>query len=187
MSSVPPVAEDCTPEQNNALMAARQEIGGSAYIPDWKSPVICPKPRRVWLLTDNPRKLLTGLKSHKLEIIDPKHGGELGDVILNKENFGAEQFATLLSSSPPFFSGSPPSRTTNPLIQDVRFGEAKHCSVSTLAIASPSSLSSSSSSASAHKGGCTWMKFGHKPAAVRVEGFDCLGRNHRHSSITVMA
>jgi hypothetical protein len=34
-------------------------------------------------------------------------------------------------------------------------------------------------------GGCTWMKFGQTPAAVRVEGFDCLSRDRR--SISAMA
>ena len=79
---------------------------------------------------------------------------------------GTEQSGTQVASSPPYFCGSPPSRAANPLVQDARFGDERLAVLSVLQIPSPSS------SSSACKGGFVRMKFGLKPAAVRVEGFD---------------
>ncbi|KAE8668959.1 ribulose bisphosphate carboxylase small chain [Hibiscus syriacus] len=107
-------------------------------------------------------------------------GPELLDIILKKEDFGIEPYADQVSSPPPFFRGSPPRRVSNPLVHDAEFGVE---SFAALQISSPLSPSSSS----LHKGGCTRMKFGYKPATVRVEGFDCLNRNRQNSSISAMA
>ncbi len=99
-----------------------------------------------------------------------------------QEGYGLEQSATQFASSPPYFCGSPPSRSVNPLIQDARFGDEK---VAPSVIPSPSGVSSPSSSS--RKGGCVRMKYGLKPAAVRVEGFDCLNRDRQNSSIPAFA
>lgn len=96
-----------------------------------------------------------------------------------------EQTASQVASSPPYFSGSPPSRAANPLIQDARFGDEKLTPLQVPVVPSPSGLPSPSSSA--RKAGCTRMKFGLKPATVRVEGFDCLNRDRQNSSIPAMA
>ena len=90
-----------------------------------------------------------------------------------------------VASSPPFFCGSPPSRAANPVVQDARFGDEKLAPFLAFPNPSPSGLSSPSSSA--RKGGCVRMKFGLKPAAVRVEGFDCLNRDRQNSSIPAVA
>ncbi|KAK9278088.1 hypothetical protein L1049_027646 [Liquidambar formosana] len=37
--------------------------------------------------------------------------------------YGAEKSSTHVASSPPFFCGSPPSRASNPVIQDAQFGK----------------------------------------------------------------
>ncbi|CAL5324832.1 unnamed protein product [Camellia sinensis] len=170
-------------KHSNAFMSPNQEIIGSVSVPDWKGSVVCPIPRPVALLTNNPMRPLRCHVSHQAEVFDSKAGAELLDIILKKEGFRTEQSATQLASSPPFFSGSPPSRTANPLIQDARFGDEKLTSLS--ASRSPSGLSSPSSACKG--GGCIRMKFGLKPAAVRVEGFDCLNRDHQHSSIPAVA
>lgn len=99
---------------------------------------------------------------------------------------GADQSsAAQVASSPPFFCGSPPSRVSNPLIQDARFGDEKVTPVSPRAIPIPSGMASSPS-ASTRKGGCVRVNFGNNPA-VRVEGFDCLDRDRRNCSIPALA
>uniref|UniRef100_A0A5B6YP95 Uncharacterized protein n=1 Tax=Davidia involucrata TaxID=16924 RepID=A0A5B6YP95_DAVIN len=97
-------------QQNNAFAAAGEEIRGPVSISDGKGTVVCPKPRRVGLVINNPTRPLRCQVSHQAEVFDLKAGAELLDIILKKEGFGAEQSATQLASSPPFFSGSPPSR-----------------------------------------------------------------------------
>lgn len=91
-----------------------------------------------------------------------------------------------VASSPPFFSGSPPSRVANPLIQDARFGDEKLTPFPSLAPIPPPSGLSSPTSSSARKGGCVRANFGNKPA-VRVEGFDCMDRDRRNCSIPALA
>ncbi|KAM7275879.1 hypothetical protein ACFE04_017745 [Oxalis oulophora] len=82
-----------------------------------------------------------------------------------------EKFSTPVASSPPYFCGSPPSRAPNPLIEDARFGDER--------IQPPCYSMGPPSPSSCVSGGCTRMKFGHTPAAVRIEGFDCLTRDRR--------
>ncbi|OMO80230.1 hypothetical protein CCACVL1_13124 [Corchorus capsularis] len=171
--------------QQNAAVSAYEELRGLISISEHQKggPVVCPKPRRIGVLASNPTRPLRLHMSHQSELNDLRAGAELLDIILNKEDFGTEQSATHVASSPPFFSGSPPSRAANPLVQDARFGEERLAALSSLQIPSPSSPSS----AAARKGGCVRMKFGLKPAAVRVEGFDCLNRDRQNSSIPAMA
>ncbi|CAI9768078.1 unnamed protein product [Fraxinus pennsylvanica] len=162
---------------------------------DKKETVICPKPRRVGLIhatkpitttthNDPPVRSLRWHFSHQQEVCDSKAGNELLDIILSKGGYGAEQSVALMASSPPFFSGSPPSRVSNPLIQDARFGDEKFTPVSPRAIPFPSELAPSPSST--RKGGCVWTNFGNNPA-VRIEGFDCLDRDRRNCSIPALA
>ncbi|MEI4867043.1 hypothetical protein, partial [Klebsiella pneumoniae] len=73
----------------------------------------------------------------------------------------------LRRGQPPFFMGSPPSRASNPLIKDAHFGMDKPSPFSPALEASPSSQRKN--------GGCPRLKFGQKPAAVRIEGFNCRG------------
>ncbi|KAK1575725.1 hypothetical protein Q3G72_007834 [Acer saccharum] len=172
--------------QKNAF-GAREEMRRpvSGLISDQRESVVCPKPRRVGILANNPTRPLRWHMSHQAEVSDLKAGAELLDIILMKEGYGVEQSASQAASSPPFFSGSPPSRAANPLIQDARFGDEKPYPLSPLQIPSPSGLSSPSSSS--RKGGCVRMNFGLKPATVRVEGFDCLNRDRQNSSIPAVA
>ncbi|KAG5227161.1 Autophagy-related [Salix suchowensis] len=161
--------------QQNAITFC-DERRGLVSISDYKSPVVCPKPRRVGILANNPIRPLRW----------PVSWAELLDIILMKEGHGTDYSTNQVASSPPpFFCGSPPTRVGNPLIQDARFGDEKLAPISPLSIPSPSGLSSPSSSAC--KGGCVRMKFGLKPAEVRVEGFDCLNRDRQNSSIPAVA
>ncbi|KAF4391463.1 uncharacterized protein LOC115722871 isoform X1 [Cannabis sativa] len=173
--------------QQNAFMA-REEIrggSGSTFASDPMDPVVCPRPRRVGILASNFVKSLRLQINPLSEFCDSKAGADLLDMILMKEDYGAEQSIAQVASSPPFFCGSPPSRAANPVVHDARFREEKLVPVHGFPYPSPSGLSSPSSSA--RKGGCVRMKFGPNPAAVRVEGFDCLNRDRQNSSIPAMA
>jgi len=148
--------------QQNAFGGACGETrrGDSISVSDG---VVCPKPRRLGLLNpsieENIRPSIW-LSNRQAEVFDSRAGTDLLDMILSKGSYGAEK-----ANTSPFFSGSPPSRASNPVILDARFGSDK---LTVAAEASPS--------ASARKqGGCVRANFGHKPAAVRIEGFNCRG------------
>lgn len=109
-------------------------------------------------------------------------------LILQEIDYDMEQSCPLVSSSPPFFSGSPPSRVANPLIQDARFGDENFSPLSPsswVVVPAPTGLPPSPSSSS-RKGGCVRANFGNKPS-VRIEGFDCLDRDRRNCSIPALA
>ncbi|KAL7160975.1 hypothetical protein ACSBR2_041592 [Camellia fascicularis] len=145
--------------------------------------VFCPKPRRIGLsnpsINDQIRPSRWHL-NHQTEIYESKAGMELLDIILTEGSYSAEKSNNQVASSPPFFCGSPPSRASNPLIQDSQFGNNMFSPL----LQAP--ILPKSPSSSARKGGsCVWVKSGHKQATVRVEGFDCLNRDRR--SISVVA
>ncbi|XWS48299.1 hypothetical protein CRYUN_Cryun13aG0063200 [Craigia yunnanensis] len=141
--------------------------------------VVCPKPRR---LSDHTRTFRWPTNCYQTEMVDSKAGTELLDIILTKGGFGAEKHGNQVASSPPFFCGSPPSRSSNPVIQDAQFSNEKQPPP----LSSPAPPSPSPSSRMAG-GGCVRMKFGHKPAAVRIEGFDCLITDSLNCSISAVA
>ncbi|XP_010263832.1 PREDICTED: uncharacterized protein LOC104601984 isoform X2 [Nelumbo nucifera] len=172
--------------QQNAF-AACDERRSSFSISERKDLVVCPKPRRLGLLNHAINDSIRPLRWHfsQPDFCESKAGTELLDIILTKGSYGVEQSAAQAASSPPFFCGSPPTRATNPLIQDARFGEEKLTSLAPVPIPTPSGLSSSPSS-SARKGGCVRATFGNNPA-VRIEGFDCLDRDRRSCSIPAVA
>ncbi|KAL0396787.1 UNVERIFIED_CONTAM: hypothetical protein Scaly_0127100 [Sesamum calycinum] len=176
----------CAIQQNS--FAACEEIWASAAAVgrsvDKKEAVVCPKPRRLGLIhtTLDPSyaRPLRWHMSHQQEDCDAKAGNELLDIILAKfRSVGRTD-----SLVAPFFCGSPPSRVSNPLIQDARFGDEKFTPVSPKAIPIPSGPAPSPSST--RKGGCVRANFGNNPA-VRVEGFDCLDRDRRNCSIPALA
>ncbi|KAJ0504768.1 hypothetical protein HanHA89_Chr12g0462961 [Helianthus annuus] len=157
--------------------------------------VVCPKPRRINLFDTTMNEPVMNLRwqmCHQQESYDSRSGPELLDIIFAKSGgYGApDQTCTQIASSPPFFCGSPPSRVSNPLIQDARFGDDKISPVSPQSIIpNPASgmTSSSPSSSSSRKGGYIRHNYGNKPA-VRIEGFDCLDRdNRRNCSIPALA
>lgn len=163
-----------------------------------KDTVVCPKPRRVGVRTtpsiNDPSRPLRWHFGHHSELSDSRAGSELLDIVLSKGVHGAERSSAHIASSPPFFCGSPPSRVSNPLIQDARFTEEKQLippfsplPSSPIQVATPSgSASASSPNSSSRKGGCVRANFGSNPA-VRVEGFDCLDRDRRNCSIPALA
>ncbi|XP_027358281.1 uncharacterized protein LOC113867275 [Abrus precatorius] len=147
--------------------------------------VVCPKPRRLGLLNhssinDHLRPLKLPIINYQSEIEDSGVEAELLDIILPKGSCYPERSGGQVASSPPFFCGSPPSRASNPVIQDEQFGVGNLNGGFGQFSLAPSSPSSSAR-------GCVRVKFGHTPAAVRVEGFDCLHRDRRNCSISAVA
>ncbi|XP_021910577.1 uncharacterized protein LOC110824300 [Carica papaya] len=141
--------------------------------------IVCPKPRRFGLLNatieDLPIKPAKWHLGHQAELYESKPGTDFLDIILTEGASSIEQSSTQVASSPPFFCGSPPSRVSNPLTQDARFGDENP----PLSVPSPPS-------SSARKAGCIRGNFGNKPV-VRIEGFDCLDRDSRNCSIPALA
>ncbi|XP_013584690.1 PREDICTED: uncharacterized protein LOC106293556 [Brassica oleracea var. oleracea] len=164
--------------KQNAFMSPEESIGFVVPVScNSVDTVVCPKPRRVGILLNNvirPYRLLHSSQSGAADVCDSKAGADLLDIILRKD----ETLSAVVASSPPFFLGSPPSRASNPLAQDARFGDDK------LNPISPSLSSPSSSSSRVKGGGCGRVKFEIKQGVVRVEGFNCLNRD---SSIPAMA
>ena len=149
--------------QQNAFMSPDESI--RFIVPPPLSSVVCPKPRR--LVTSH------SSKPGAADVCDSKADAELLDIIRRKE----ETFSAV-PSTPPFFLGSPPSRASNPLAQDARFGDEKLNPISPLLSPFLPSQSPSPSPSRVKGGGCGGrVKFGLKPAAVRVEGFNCQSSN----------
>uniref|UniRef100_M4E449 Uncharacterized protein n=1 Tax=Brassica campestris TaxID=3711 RepID=M4E449_BRACM len=155
--------------QQNAFFMSREDL------------VVCPKPRRVGLLSNNIiRPLRFHMSQTATDLCDSKGGAELLDIICRKGSYYHHP-------PPPYFPGSPPSRAVNPLAQDARFRDEKLTPVSPNSpFLHPNSSSTGFPSPSSSRG-CGRMKFGLAPPAVRVEGFDCLSRDHQNSSIPAMA
>jgi len=164
-----------------AACGQKRDFGAPIYVSD---SVVCPKPRRIGILNPSLNEHVRPSRSHtnyQTQISDSKAGMELLDIILTEGSYNVEKSVSQVALSPPFFSGSPPSRASNPLIQDSQFGNKEFSPLSPLS--NQTSFLVSSPSSSARKGGsCARVKFGQKPAAVRVEGFDCLSRDRRSVS-----
>eukprot|EP00249_Psilotum_nudum_P008921 c21595_g1_i2 orf=660-1154(-) len=130
--------------------------------------VICPKPRRVAfgissvtdIVTPAPRPRSQGSLAAEADA-----GGELLDILFRKD---AAETGSCCSSWP-FFTGSPPSRASNPLIHDVQFTQ-KRLPPPPLIMPAKSSLGSPFGTNSSLKNSSCSVPFGANPS-VRVEGF----------------
>ncbi|CAL9122003.1 unnamed protein product [Musa acuminata var. zebrina] len=180
-------------QQQNALSAS-EEMRAPLAVADRKPPVFCPKPRRLSPLAAVAEPVLPFRRGGP-----PWHISRKGEVfrrppyLLVRVFFGSRRSnpngfrfqggeQNQVSSSPPFFCGSPPSRAANPVVHDARFGDDRPPAAFT-----PVPLIQSGPPLSP-KQGCAHAKFGLMPAAVRIEGFDCLNRDRRScSSITAVA
>ncbi|CAM6109675.1 unnamed protein product [Calypogeia fissa] len=122
--------------------------------------VICPKPRRVTNVSCPPAEFLKTSRrrrSHSSQVrAEGEAGFEILDIFLSRSGFGD---SSSFGCSPPYFCGSPPSRSGNPLIHDVQFTHQRI----------PSAQSSLSSLVSQQKSFCA-ASYGANPS-VRVEGF----------------
>uniref|UniRef100_A0A2P2JDB7 Uncharacterized protein n=1 Tax=Rhizophora mucronata TaxID=61149 RepID=A0A2P2JDB7_RHIMU len=158
----------------------------TASLSDLRDPVVCPKPRRLGILSAAAATDQHSARSLRLHLSSQQSESDDLDAILMKGGYGVEQSCPQVAGSPPFFCGSPPSRVANPLIQDARFGDEILSPFSPVIPSLPSLGLSSSPTSSTRKAGCVRANFGNKPA-VRIEGFDCLDRDHRNCSIPALA
>ncbi|KAJ0256815.1 hypothetical protein HA466_0077900 [Hirschfeldia incana] len=143
------------------------------------SAVVCPQPRRVDVF--NHQHLARShwrQVSHQMDLSESNSRREMLDFILAKGvGGGCEQ--------DPFFTGSPPSRVSNPLTKDSLFRDELYV------VAPPPSAPRATkppppSSPRNGGGGCVRAvtNFGNKPP-VRVVGFNCLDRERRSSVPTL--
>ncbi|CAK9217250.1 unnamed protein product [Sphagnum tenellum] len=83
--------------------------------------VICPKPRRATNVLGPATEFMKPSRrrqSHSTVRTEGDAGFEILDIFLSK---GGYNDTSSFSCSPPYFCGSPPSRSGNPLIHDVQF------------------------------------------------------------------
>lgn len=123
--------------------------------------VICPKPRRLGVVSFSTPEVLKPVRQRRSMSpagVEGEAGNEILEIFLNKISSGD---ATSLGCSPPYFSGSPPSRAGNPLVRDEEFSHQRRPP-------SPSFVTRSKSSNAP-------ISFRASPP-VRVEGFECSGR-----------
>lgn len=130
--------------------------------------VICPKPRRPTNISCPVNDFIKPSRRRRSQAtVRPEGdaGFELLDIFLSKGGCGD---ISNFGCSPPYFSGSPPSRSGNPLIHDVEFLQQRAQSVLSHHIASRGPPS-----------------FGGNPV-VRVEGFASGGPDSR-SRVSTLA
>ncbi|KAL0431068.1 UNVERIFIED_CONTAM: hypothetical protein Sradi_0732800 [Sesamum radiatum] len=127
--------------------------------------VVCPKPL-CFVLLNSLCSFCFLVSNQQSEACEAKAGMELLEIIRMKESCGFERSNFQVASSPPFFTGSPPSRASNPIVQDAQFRSDNGYPFSPL-FEAPSSTRKG--------GGCVRTNFGPKPAPVRIEGFNSRG------------
>jgi len=163
-----------------AAMKSPLPVAASAAASDTKSPLFCPKPRRP----------VAPLRCHQSGGYSNDGAGvDLLDLLLSK---GEESGLMAASPQPPLFCGSPPRRASNPVVHDSRFGmdyPPMPVPLPVLPVARPNPRPSVAPSMSPRGASCARARFAFQPAAVRVEGFDCLDRSRggRGHGITAMA
>ncbi|KAG8387963.1 hypothetical protein BUALT_Bualt02G0075800 [Buddleja alternifolia] len=119
--------------------------------------VVCPRPRRVGVVV--PLHFHDPIRPPSPRLLHLKNrtsGYYSDDEVIKYDDQGNFQ----VGSSPPYYSGSPPTRASNPVIQYEQFGN-------------DNTLSSSSSSSRRNGSG----------VPPRIEGFNCRG----HCSISSVA
>ncbi|KAH0916470.1 uncharacterized protein LOC103836106 [Brassica rapa] len=162
---------NCCGVQQNAFEVMRRS----------RDAVVCPKPRRAGVL--NHHHLARSLRwqvSHQMELCESNSRSDILDFILAKGG-GCEQDPT----PELFFTGSPPSRVSNPLTKDSLFQD-ELLAVAPPPPSTPRATKPPPPSSPRNGGGCVraTTNFGNNPA-VRVVGFNCLDMDRRNSVPTL--
>ncbi|GAA0141229.1 hypothetical protein LIER_02421 [Lithospermum erythrorhizon] len=129
--------------------------------------VVCTKPRRAQGESFRASPLIQ-INNHHIEAYGVKAGNELVDLILSKDACGGKKPNFHVALSPPFYNGSPPTRASNPVIQDEQFRTSK-------LNMNPSMIEPLASSASRLSGGgCVPVRNQTLTPERRIEGFNSL-------------
>ncbi|KAL1216310.1 hypothetical protein V5N11_030549 [Cardamine amara subsp. amara] len=159
-----------------------EEMRRNSAVSDRRNAVICPKPRRVGVLNHLSSRPLRWQLSNQLESCESNSGSEILDLILAKSGGGEEDPTRTVMTPPLFFTGSPPSRVSNPLTKDSLFREGL------LAVANPPLTPRATKPQppnSPRNGGGGGGSGGGCSPAVRVVGFDCERRSNNRSISTL--
>ncbi|KAG0449973.1 hypothetical protein HPP92_027123 [Vanilla planifolia] len=140
-------------------MAKRCAMQQTAFSDAAQRRVICPRPRRIY----PPPSSLSGRRRTRTPNL----------LTISLLRFSRRFVFTSQSDQvPSFFCGSPPTRYDNPVVHDARFGDA----VPIEPVPVDPAFNGSGS-----RSGCARVRYGLTPAAVRIEGFDCLDRDRSRS------
>ncbi|KAG0491006.1 hypothetical protein HPP92_007869 [Vanilla planifolia] len=139
----------------------------AVFVTGHDRPLLFPKPRKLYQASA--MRSLRFISDTHVDSLDPNPGIDLLDMLFSKEAGGPVEQEDQLSE---FFCGSPPVRSDNPVAHDARFGEADP--LGPLPVA-PAEIGSGFTATG--RSGCTRVRYGLLPAAVRVEGFDYLDRD----------
>ncbi|KAH7670104.1 hypothetical protein IHE45_10G003300 [Dioscorea alata] len=166
------------PEQASEIKSRYWQNGYQAHT---RTELICPEPRRA---TRAPY-VLDGLNRScsRPKGMMQMHRGEFEilDIILNKDD-GDLDTGNQMS----FFCGSPPVRTSNPIVHDAVFVKQSLCQVSPLGPISPGSKLSLARMERVERGSPSCgSSLGPKPK-VRIEGFTC-GNSEPHCVVPAFA
>ncbi|XP_010458791.1 PREDICTED: uncharacterized protein LOC104739994 [Camelina sativa] len=171
----------CGVQQQNAFEEMRRN---AVFSSDRRDAVICPKPRRLGVLSS---RSLRWQLNHQMELCESNSRSEILDFILANKGSGGgggEQEA----SPPLFFTGSPPSRVSNPLTKDSLFRQ-ELLVVAPPTPSTPRGATKPQPPSSPRNGSCVRAaatSFGIDPV-VRVVGFDCDRRSSNHRSVSTLA
>ncbi|KAG7591527.1 hypothetical protein ISN45_Aa01g005520 [Arabidopsis thaliana x Arabidopsis arenosa] len=168
--------------QQNAF----EEMKRNAVVSDRRDAVICPKPRRLGALNHHSSRSLRWQLNHQMESCESNSRSEILDFILTKGGGGEQDETRRVMTPPLFFTGSPPSRVSNPLTKDSLFREE----LLVMAPPTPSTPRATKPQppSSPRNGSCVMAatSFGNNPV-VRVVGFDCDRRSSSNRSISTLA
>ncbi|KAJ7556383.1 hypothetical protein O6H91_05G080300 [Diphasiastrum complanatum] len=99
-------------------MSERRRLRSGFFLNGADGEVICPKPRRLTQIVPS-TDCVQSSRRHCSEVshADGDAGFEILDIFLSKGGS--------LGCSPPYFCGSPPNRSGNPLVHDVQFNHQR--------------------------------------------------------------
>ncbi|CAA6661296.1 unnamed protein product [Spirodela intermedia] len=164
----------CAVQQS--AMAAYEEMRRPfvSIVSDRRDPIFCPKPGRLsrFVAAADAIRPLRWHLGPQTEPCDSKPGSEVLDIILTKVPWWVRRRRT--SAAPRRADRLTPSPSTP--------ASARPAAPPLTLLPTPAAATAVSGGAARTAAGCVRAKFGPVPAAVRIEGFDCIDSDgHRRS------